>query len=68
MRKISGFVFLLVLGFLLFYGNLPVLNYGFTGFAFILLVIAVVAVLFSTGYAIAGKPVRSRSYPNQIGF
>ena len=68
MRKISGFVFLLVLGFLLFYGNLPVLNYGFTGFAFILLVIAVVAVLFSTGYAIAGKTsqIKIVSKPNRF--
>ena len=68
MRKISGFVFLLVLGFLLFYGNLPVLNYGFTGFAFILLAIAVVAVLFSTGYAIAGKTsqIKIVSKPNRF--
>ncbi|MFV8362024.1 hypothetical protein ACNQGO_01410 [Flavobacterium sp. ZT3P35] len=68
MRKISGFVFLLVLGFLLFYSNLPVLNYGFTGFAFILLVIAVVAVLFSTGYAIAGKTsqIKIVSKPNRF--
>jgi hypothetical protein len=45
MRKISGFLFFIGFRVLLFYSNLPVLNYGF-GFAFILLVIAVVAVLF----------------------
>ena len=68
MRKISGFVFLLVLGFLLFYSNLPVLNYGFTGFAFILLVIATVAVLFSTGYSIAGRTnqIKIVSKPNRF--
>ena len=68
MRKISGFVLLLVLGFLLFYSNLPVLNYGFTGFAFILLVIATVAVLFSTGYAIVGKTsqIKIVSKPNRF--
>lgn len=68
MRKISGFVFLLVLGFLLFYSNLPVLNYGFTGFAFILLVIATIAVLFSTGYSIAGRTnqIKIVSKPNRF--
>ena len=68
MRKISGIVFLLVLGFLLFYSNLPVLNYGFTGFAFILLVIATVAVLFFTGYSIAGRTnqIKIVSKPNRF--
>ncbi|MBB1192817.1 hypothetical protein DNC80_03945 [Flavobacterium sp. SOK18b] len=55
MKKTFTFIFLLILGFLLFYNNLPVLNYGFTGFAFILLILAVLALLFSTGFAVSGS-------------
>ncbi len=55
MKKTFTFIFLLLLGFLLFYSNLPVLNYGFTGFAFILLILVVLALLFSTGFAVSGS-------------
>lgn len=55
MKKTFTFIFLLLLGFLLFYSNLPVLNYGFTGFAFILLILVVLVLLFSTGFAVSGS-------------
>ncbi len=55
MKKTITFIFLLLLGFLLVYSNLPVFNYGFVGFAFILLILVVLAILFSTGFAVSGS-------------
>ena len=55
MKKTITFIFLLLLGFLLVYNNLPVFNYGFTGFAFILLMLVVLALLFSAGWAVSGS-------------
>lgn len=55
MKKTITFIFLLLLGFLLVYSNLPVFNYGFVGFAFILLILAFLALLFSTGFAVSGS-------------
>jgi len=43
MRKPLAVVVLLLIGFLLFYVNLPVISYGFTGFAFILIFLLVAA-------------------------
>lgn len=55
MKKILSLLFLAVLAFVLFYINLPVINYGFTGFAFILLVLVIVAIVFSTGVTVSQK-------------
>lgn len=55
MKKTFTFIFLLLLGFLLVYNILPVFNYGFPAFAFILLVLLVLALLFSTGFAVSGS-------------
>ncbi|MGZ9676758.1 hypothetical protein [Flavobacterium sp. GNP001] len=55
MKKTFTFIFLLLLGFLLVYNNLPVFNYCFLGFAFILLILAVLALLFSAGWAVSGS-------------
>ncbi|OUD36522.1 hypothetical protein [Flavobacterium sp. FPG59] len=55
MKKTFTFIFLLLLGFLLVYNNLPVFNYGFPGFAFIVLILLVLALLFSTGFAVSGS-------------
>ncbi|MCF6140211.1 hypothetical protein L1S34_02815 [Flavobacterium sp. K77] len=55
MKKTISIIFLLFLGFLLVYNNLPVFNYGFTGFAFILLILVVLALLFSAGFAVSGS-------------
>jgi len=43
MRKPLAVVVLLLIGFLLFYVKLPVISYGFTGFAFILIFLLVAA-------------------------
>ncbi|RTY84017.1 hypothetical protein EKL99_05470 [Flavobacterium sp. ZB4P23] len=70
MKKILSIAFLLLFSFLLFYGNLPVINYGFTGFAFILLLLLVIGILFSVGLTISQqtKQVKIVSKPNKILF
>ncbi|MBG6186296.1 hypothetical protein [Flavobacterium sp. CAN_S2] len=70
MKKIVGIVFLFLFGFLLFYGNLPVINYGFTGFAFILLLLVILAIVFSLGLTVSQqtKQVKIVSKPNKILF
>ncbi|MFV8368332.1 hypothetical protein [Flavobacterium sp. LB2R40] len=68
MKKIISIIFLLLFGFLLFYINLPVINYGFTGFAFILLLLLVIGILFSVGLTISQqtKQVKFISRPPKI--
>lgn len=70
MKKIVGIVFLFLFGFFLFYGILPVINYGFTGFAFILLVLVILAIVFSLGLTVSQqtKQVKIVSKPNKILF
>jgi len=67
MKKIVGIVFLFLFGFLLFYGNLPVINYGFTGFAFILLLLVILGIVFSLGLTVSQqtKQVKIVSKPNK---
>ena len=68
MKKIITIVFLLLFGFLLFYTNLPVINYGFTGFAIILLVLVILGVLLSLGLTVSQqtKQVKIVSRPNKV--
>ena len=68
MKKILSLLALAVLGFVLFYINLPVINYGFTGFAFILLVLVIVAIVFSTGITVSEKTkqIKLAALPNKF--
>ena len=68
MKKIVTIVFLLFFGFLLFYTNLPVVNYRFTGFAVILLVLVILGILFSLGLTVSQqtKQVKIISRPNKV--
>ena len=70
MKKIFSIIFLLLFGFLLFYGILPVINYGFTGFAFILLLLVLLATIFSLGLTVSQqtKQIKIVSKPNKILF
>ena len=70
MKKIVGIVFLFLFGFFLFYGILPVINYGFTGFAFILLLLVLLATVFSLGMTVSQqtKQIKIVSKPNKILF
>ncbi|SHG10152.1 hypothetical protein SAMN05444396_104322 [Flavobacterium segetis] len=55
MKKILSITALLVVTLLLFYINLPVLNYGFTGFAFIMIIVLIIAVVLSAGISVSQK-------------
>ncbi|MFV8344786.1 hypothetical protein [Flavobacterium sp. ZB4P13] len=68
MKKIFSIVFLFLLGFLLFYINLPVINYGFTGFTIIVLLLVILGVLFSLGLTVSQqtKQVKIVSRPNKV--
>jgi len=55
MKKISSLLFLVVLGFLLFYLFLPVLRFGFGGFAIILLLLFVIGLILALGLKSDGK-------------
>ena len=55
MKKILSLLAFAVLAFVLFYINLPVLNYGFTGFAFILLLLVIMAIVYSAGITVHEK-------------
>ena len=70
MKKIFTIVFLLLFGFLLFYINLPVINYGFTGFAIILLLLVILGILYSFGVTVSQqtKQVKMVSRPHTILF
>jgi hypothetical protein len=70
MKKIFNIVFLLLFGFLLFYINLPVINYGFTGFAIILLLLVILGILYSLGLTVSPqtKQLKIMSQPHTILF
>jgi len=70
MKKIFAIVFLLLFGFLIFYINLPVINYGFTGFAIILLLLVILGILYSFGVTVSQqtKQVKMVSRPHTILF
>ncbi|WP_188048824.1 hypothetical protein [Flavobacterium sp. GP15] len=55
MKKILSVLALAVVAFILFYINLPVINYGFTGFAFILLVLVILVIVYSSGLTVSEK-------------
>lgn len=54
MNKIAAVIIIAIIGFLFFYIGLPVISYGFTGFALILIVLIIVYTLL-TGFAASGK-------------
>nr|WP_315231756.1 hypothetical protein [uncultured Flavobacterium sp.] len=68
MKKIFSIVFLLLFGFVLFYINLPVINYGFTGFAIVLLLLVILGILFSLGLTVSQqtKQVKIVSRPSKV--
>ncbi|WP_338647318.1 hypothetical protein V5J73_02260 [Flavobacterium sp. KS-LB2] len=70
MKKIFSIAFLLLFGLLLFYSNLPVLHYGFTGFAVILLLLVILGILFSLGLSVSQqtKQVKIVSKPNKVWY
>ena len=53
MKKIVSIIVLTAITLLLFYINLPVINYGFTGFAFIIVLVLIIAIVLSTGITVS---------------
>ena len=53
MKKIVSIIVLTAITLLLFYINLPVVNYGFTGFAFIIVLVLIIAIVLSTGITVS---------------
>ena len=70
MKKFVQVLFLLFLGFLLFYLNLPVISYGFYGIGVIVLVLALFYFFISLGFGIdsTGKKVMIKSRPSKFLF
>jgi hypothetical protein len=68
MKKFVQVLFLLFLGFLLFYLNLPVISYGFYGIGVIVLVLALFYFFISLGFGIdsTGKKVMIKSRPSKF--
>ncbi|MGQ2983412.1 hypothetical protein [Flavobacterium sp.] len=54
MNKIAAVIIIAIIGFLFFYIGLPVISYGFTGFALLLIFLIILYILF-TGFAATGK-------------
>lgn len=70
MKNIIAILFLGLVGFLMFYFGLPVLNYGFTNLAIMLLVLTILAVILSTGIQVSqnAKQVKILKKPSKIFF
>ncbi len=56
MNKFAAAIIIAIIGFLFFYLGMPVINYGFTGFAFILMAL-IVFFLILTGFETNGKKI-----------
>lgn len=70
MKNSVSIVFFLFIAFLLFYVGMPTINYGFSGFPFVLLVLAFLAVILSTGLKMSAdkKQVQVAKKPNRSLF
>lgn len=69
MKKIKAILLLVIVAFLLFYFNLPVLNYGFIALPIILLVITVIGVFIFTRFKVVNeKKIQLVEKPSKIFF
>ena len=68
MKKIVSLIFLVCIGFFLVYTILPVINYGFIGFAVVLLLLLILGILLSLGLTVSQdtKQVKIVSKPSQV--
>lgn len=68
--KITKAILLIVVAFLLFYFNLPVINYGFIALPILLLVITIAGIILSTGIQVSkdAKQVKVLKKPSKILF
>lgn len=70
MKIIKAILLLVVVAFLLFYFNLPVINYGFIALPIILLIVTIIGIVLSTGIQISQntKQVKILKKPSKIFF
>lgn len=70
MKNIFTALFIIITAFILFYTNLPVLNYGFTGWAILLLVLVALVLFFSTKFQLSSdqKQIKLLKRPNKFLF
>lgn len=69
MKKIKAILLLVIVAFLLFYLNLPVLNYGFIALPIILLVITIIGVFIFTRFKVVNeKKIQLVEKPSKIFF
>lgn len=68
MKNIITLFTLFIVGLILWYFNLPVLNYGFTGWAFLLFLLVVLGVFLSTRLQISSdqKQIKILSKPSKV--
>lgn len=67
MKKIKAILLLVIVAFLLFYFNLPVLNYGFIALPIILLVITIIGVFIFTRFKVVNeKKIQLVEKPSKI--
>lgn len=69
MKKIKAILLLVIVAFILFYLNLPVLNYGFIALPIILLVITIIGVFIFTRFKVVNeKKIQLVEKPSKIFF
>lgn len=70
MKKIKLLFVVLLVSFVLFYLNLPVINFGFTKFPVLLLIVVILVLVLSTGINVLpnGKKIVIQSKPSKIYF
>lgn len=70
MKNSKVIILLIIIAFLFFYIGLPVINYGFTNLPILLLVLAILALIFTTGIQISkdAKQVKVLKRPSKIVF
>ena len=69
MKNLKVILFLVIVGFLLFYFALPVINYGFISLPIVFLVLTILAMVFSTRFqVVSDKKVRLLEKPKKILF
>jgi hypothetical protein len=69
MKKIKAILLLVIVAFLLFYFNLPVLNYGFIALPIILLIITIIGVFIFTRFKVVNeKKIQLIEKPSKIFF
>lgn len=69
MKKIKAILLLVIVAFLLFYFNLPVLNYGFIALPIILLIVTIIGVFIFTRFKVVNeKKIQMIEKPNKLFF